>query len=194
MSDSSEGEATDSVNHKLQLSCQDTDMYKTVFPGQQIIIDDGLLVCKIVAVYEHRVTVECLNDYTITNQIKMVMPRGKIDNQLISDEEMSTLLDIVSKFPEIEFISLPNVNEGADVRNIRNRLQHVDKEGRIKYLSKIQCWQGIKNFETILENSDGFKVDKEYLGQELKPEKVFIAQKYMTEKANLAEKLVITST
>ena len=59
-------------------------------------------------------------------------------------------------------------------------------QGRIKYLSKIQCWQGIKNFETILENSDGFKVDKEYLGQELKPEKVFIAQKYMTEKANLA--------
>ena len=52
---------------KLILTCQDHDMYKTVYPGQEILIDNGHLVCKIVAVYEHRVTVECLNDYVMTN-------------------------------------------------------------------------------------------------------------------------------
>ena len=45
-----------------------------------------------------------------------------------------------------------------------------------------------------MEISDGFKVDKDCLDLELTPEKVFIAQKYMTEKANMANKLVITST
>lgn len=42
--------------------------------------------------------------------------------------------------------------------------------------------------------SDGFKVDQDCLDLELSPEKVFIAQKYMTEKAKMADKLVITST
>lgn len=37
-------------------------------------------------------------------------------------------------------------------------------------------------------------MDKDCLDLELTPEKVFIAQKYMTEKANMADKLVITST
>lgn len=37
-------------------------------------------------------------------------------------------------------------------------------------------------------------MDKDCLDLELTPEKVFIAQKYMTEKANMANKLVITST
>jgi len=50
------------------------------------------------------------------------MPKGKIDNQLISEQEMSTLMNFVATNPEIEFISLPNVNEGEDIKNMRKKL------------------------------------------------------------------------
>lgn len=52
----------------------------------------------------------------------------------------------------------------------------------------------MKNFEAILDVCDGFKTDKDCLDHELSPSKAFIAQKYMTEKAKMANKLVITST
>ena len=77
---------------------------------------------------------------------------------------------------------------------MRQKIESVTNQGKIKFLSKIQSRQGLQNFEEILDISDGFKVDKDCLDLELTPEKVFIAQKYMTEKANMANKLVITST
>jgi hypothetical protein len=45
----------------------------------------------------------------------MTLPRGKIDNQLISEKEMIMLQDFVATNPEIEFISLPNVTDGDDI-------------------------------------------------------------------------------
>jgi len=112
-------------------------MYKTVYPGQQICFDEGRLACKVVAVYEHRVTVECLNDYIMTSSIKMMIPKGKMDDQLIQEKEMAILRDLIVINPEIEFISLPNVRDGVDIIDIKRRLNSVDKEEKIKYLSKI---------------------------------------------------------
>ena len=82
----SQFKSSDSSHDKLVLRCQDDDMYKTVYPGQQICFDEGRLACKVVAVYEHRVTVECLNDYIMTSSIKMMIPKGKMDDQLIQEK------------------------------------------------------------------------------------------------------------
>ena len=60
-------------------------------------------------------------------------------------------------------------------------------------MSKIDSLEGIKNFEEILLESDAIKIDRTSLSKEIQSEKLFIAQKYMIEKANLAEKPFIAS-
>ena len=87
--------------------------------------------------FEHRVTVECLNDFEITKSLTMTIPEAKINAPIFSEKKLGILLDFVAKNPEIEFISLPRVRNAGDVGNIKNQLQTVDKDGKIKILSKI---------------------------------------------------------
>ena len=61
----------------------------------------------------------------------------------------------------------------------------------VKIISKIQTHEALDNFDAILEESDGIMISRQHLSLEIPPEKVFIAQKWMIEKCNLAAKPVM---
>jgi len=65
------------------------------------------------------------------------------------------------------------------------------KGANVRIISKIQTHEGLHNFDEILQESDGVMIMRNDLSMEIPPEKVFIAQKWMVEKANLASKPVM---
>lgn len=64
----------------------------------------------------------------------------------------------------------------------------------IRVHAKIESLEALRHLDEIIAEADGVHVSRGDLGMELAPEQVFMAQKMIIYKANLANKPVVTST
>lgn len=122
------------------------------------------------------------------DKMKVTLPGANIDLPTLMDKDEDDILEFGVK-QGIDFISASFVRKASDVEYIRNILGA--KGANIRIISKIQTHEGLHNFDEILQESDGIMIMRTDLSFEIPPEKVFIAQKWMVEKANLAAKPVM---
>ena len=92
----------------------------------------------------------------------------------------------------MDLLAVSFVRKQQDVEYVRDCLG--PKGMNVKIISKIENHEGLHNYEEILEASDGVIISRADLAMELPPEKMFIAQKWMIERANIASKPVIIAT
>ena len=159
--------------------------------GQKVLMADGNLNCVITKVEEDSVTVEVENDYFIGHKKNVCLPRVCVELPTLSEKDEDDLVNFGLK-EGIDFIAASFVRKAEDIENIRDCLG--PKGNHIKIISKIENHEGLDNYEAILAASDGIMIARGDLGMEVNMEKLFIAQKYMIDKANLAGKPIITAT
>jgi len=163
----------------------------SVSPGKVILCADGNLSLEVVEIKGTDVITKVMNPYKLGERKNMNLPGVKVDLPVLQEKDINDLL----KFgvPQgVDFVAASFVQSKEDLEFIRKTL---GLRGRnIKVISKIENEEGLKNFDDILEHSDGIMVARGDLGMEIPPEKVFLAQKMMIAKCNLAGKPVITAT
>jgi pyruvate kinase len=163
----------------------------SVKPGNTILCADGSLSLKVKAVAEDHVITEVLNSCKLGERKNCNLPGVKVNLPVLQDKDKKDLLQF--GIPQgVDFVAASFVQNADDVKLIRSTL---GLRGRaIKIISKIENEEGLKNFDEIVAASDGIMVARGDLGMEIPPEKVFLAQKMMIAKCNLAGKPVITAT
>lgn len=161
----------------------------TVKPGSLVYIDDGNLQLEVISIIpsDGEVKVKALNSHLLLSRKGVNLPYLDVDLPSISVKDKEDLLFAVENGLDMVFASF--IRKPEDVLAIR---EIVGSD--IWIISKIENYEGLKNFDEILEVSDGIMVARGDLGIEIPVEKVFVAQKMIIAKCNLAGKPVICAT
>ncbi len=121
----------------------------------------------------------------------MNLPGAIIDLPTLTEKDEDDIVEFGLK-KGIDLIAASFVRKASDIDYIRDILG--PRGAHVKIIAKIENQEGLHNYDEILHAADGIMVARGDLGMEIPPEKVFIAQKWMIEKANLVGKPVVTAT
>jgi len=173
------------------LACSYKSLPKSVKVGGKILVADGSLMLEVLEIKSTSVIAKILNNASIGDKKNMNLPGAIVDLPTLTDKDKDDLKNWGVKHG-VDFIAASFVRKGSDIDIIRETL---GPEGaHIKIISKIENQEGLENYDDILAKSDGIMVARGDLGMEIPLEKVFLAQKMMIGKANLAGKPVVTAT
>lgn len=164
---------------------------KVIDLGKIIYVDDGVLSFKVLEIVDNEtLRVQAFNNGTLSSKKGVNLPGTDVDLPAISQKDKDDLSFGVKNRVDMIFASF--IRRGQDVKDIRAHLGEAGKV--IKIIVKIENLQGVQNFDEILKETDGVMVARGDLGIEIPASQVFMAQKMMIAKCQIAGKPSICAT
>ncbi|EGW33187.1 uncharacterized protein SPAPADRAFT_60512 [Spathaspora passalidarum NRRL Y-27907] len=186
------------TDDKYKTQCNDKVMYvdyknitKVIEAGKIIYVDDGVLSFEVLEVVdEQTLKVQSINAGKICSHKGVNLPGTDVDLPALSEKDKADLKFGVKNGVDMVFASF--IRTAQDVLDIREVLGEEGKD--IQIISKIENQQGVNNFDEILKVTDGVMVARGDLGIEIPAPQVFVVQKQLIAKCNIAAKPVICAT
>jgi len=164
---------------------------RDVKPGDRILLDDGKISILVNCVKGAEISCTVENDGPISDRKGVNVPGVVLTMPFISQKDYDDLIFAAKE--GFDFIAASFVRTADDVKEVRMLLNWNGGE-KIKIISKIECLQGLQNFDEILDVSDGIMIARGDLGAELPLEDVPVIQKQLINKVYKRGKPVITAT
>jgi len=174
-----------------KIACSYPSLSTSVTVGQTILVADGSLVLEVKELLENGVMTIVQNDAVIGERKNMNLPGCEVKLPTITEKDEHDIVDFGLK-NGVDMIALSFARTAKDIEDCRDLLG--PKGSNIKIIAKIENQEGLNNYDEIVAAVDGIMVARGDLGMEIPSQKVFVAQKWMIEKANAAGKAVITAT
>ncbi|NTV23181.1 MAG: pyruvate kinase, partial [Nanoarchaeota archaeon] len=133
---------------------------KKIKPGTIILFEDGLFRTKVKSISKDKVTLRALTNGRVFDKVKVNIPSLDLNLEILTKEDLA-FIDFAKK-EKLDFIALSFTRTAKDVMRVR-KLLHGSNIGII---SKIENAFGIKNFDEILDASDGIMVARGDLARE----------------------------
>ncbi len=180
----------ETVGTNERFSCSYKGLVNDAKIGDNIYIDDGLIKLLVISVDEKSVHCVVLEGGTLKPRKGINLPGMELSLPSLSVKDYEDLDFALTH--RVDFIALSFVRNASDITELRNYLL---AKGYVKnIIAKIEKPEAVKNFDEILEVSDGIMIARGDLGVELPPQEVPVIQKSIIRKCNKHGKMVITAT
>jgi len=161
-----------------------------VNPGDPILIDDGKIRLKVLAVDGDDVVTEVVVGGPVSDHKGINLPGVPVSVPALSEKDIEDLRFALHL--GVDFIALSFVRSAQDVEKVR---EVMTEEGvMLPVIAKIEKPQAIDNLDQIVKSFDAFMVARGDLGVECPLEDVPFLQKRVIDKARRNAKPVIVAT
>ena len=165
-------------------------LYSEVKPGDIILLSDGLVGLKVLAIEDRNIVTEIQNSGRMSTRKRVAVPGVSVGLPPISEQDAKDIIFGIEN--DMDFVAASFIQRAADVEAIRALIK--EHGGHMEIIPKIENLEGVKNIDSILAVSDGIMVARGDLGVEIPPEDVPLIQKMIIRKCNEAGKPVIVAT
>ena len=158
--------------------------------GELVLIDDGAVALRVIAVEPPTVTLEVLNSGTIESRKGVNLPDTRLPIGALTAADRELLAWGLRQ--DVDYVALSFVRRAADVHELKELI--VAAGGDQLVIAKIEKKEALAAHEEIIAAADAVMVARGDLGVEIGPALVPIWQKRIIHAANVAGKPVITAT
>ncbi|MFA4880219.1 MAG: pyruvate kinase [Candidatus Doudnabacteria bacterium] len=162
--------------------------------GRIILIDDGLLKLKVLAISKREIKCRVLIGGLLTSGRGMNFPGSALGLSAITPKDRQDL-EYGIKIG-VDFVALSFVQSTEDVLALRRLIKVYENREtpRTKIIAKIEKEEALNNLEAIIEEADGIMIARGDLGIEIDPTRLPLIQKEIISKCLAAAKPVIVAT
>ncbi len=164
------------------------DFYGQIECNDIIYIDNGKIKTRVIEKADSVIDLLFMSPGIIDDGKGVNVPNKKLSIPTFRKEDSKFVDYALEK--GIDYFALSFVRNAKDIEIWRSQIGNF--EGGI--LAKIENFEGVENFDEILDAADGIMVARGDLGVEIEPEKVPLVQKSIIRKCNQNGKPVITAT
>jgi pyruvate kinase len=163
---------------------------REVVPGDRILLSDGLIELRVIAMDGDDVECEVVNGGLLGEHKGINIPGAALSVPSLTDKDRSDLEFGVEN--GVDYLALSFVRSAADILAVKQLM--AETGNKVPIVAKLEKPQAIEQLDQILEAADAVMIARGDLGVELPPEKVPVIQKQVIRRAAEYRKPVITAT
>ena len=166
------------------------EMYRFVSPGNRVLLDDGRLEAKVVAVEGRDIRCRVVKGGLLGAYQGINLPGVFLDIPTFTEKDQSDLE--VGLNIGVDWVAMSFVRSGDDAKPLREMMRRYRK--RLPLIAKVERARALHNLEGILNAFDGVMVARGDMGVELSTEEVPAWQKKIIHQAHQKGKVTIVAT
>lgn len=166
---------------------------RDVKAGENILIDDGKLLLKVVATNGSNEVKAIVSHGGVLSSKKGVnLPNTKISLPCLTEKDIKDLEFALAQ--NADWIGLSFVRSAADIIELKHLIQNIDPKSKTKVIAKIEKPEAILEIDNIIKETDALMVARGDLGVEVPMQEVPVIQKMLVHKCLEQSKPVIIAT
>lgn len=161
-----------------------------VKPGQQLLLDDGLLELQVMQIDGKEVQCRIVRGGPLSSRKGLNLPDTTLSLSSVTDKDRADIEWGLEN--DVDMFAISFVRTAQDIRHARAFMESLG--GNLPLIAKIEKSEAVANIEEILREADGAMVARGDLGVEIPLEHVPHVQKQVIRICNRLGKPVITAT